>query len=56
MEQLIKLHEFMSMRMKALESDINRDKMGGLADSNAKYMECKFWKEYIEREFFNGKS
>lgn len=36
--------------MAALQREIDRDKGGGLSDSHAKYMECKFWKEYIERE------
>lgn len=53
---LTKLYEFMKKRMSALEHEILMDKGGGLADSQAKYMEVKFWKEYIERECKDDKT
>lgn len=56
MEALIEIHKFMTLRMAALQIEIDRDKGGGLADSKFKYDECKFWKEYIERKWLNDKA
>lgn len=48
-----KLLAFMTKRMNALQHEIDKDKGGGLSDSLAKWYECKWWKEAIERGEFD---
>ncbi|MDF2902381.1 MAG: hypothetical protein K0S25_19 [Bacillus sp. (in: firmicutes)] len=56
MDELIskqKILDFMTKRFQSLQDEINRDFGGGLSDRLAKWQECKFWKEAIERGEFD---
>lgn len=48
-----KIIQFMSQRMNTLQNQIDRDVGGGLSDRLAKWQECKYWKEAIERGEFD---
>jgi hypothetical protein len=50
-----KILEFMEKRMASLQLQIDRDYGSGLSDSLAKWQECKWWKEAIERGEFDYK-
>lgn len=45
--------DFMTKRMTELQVQIDRDIGGGLTDRLAKWQECKYWKEAIERGQFD---